>query len=219
MSCVEIYKIDTNGNSHLFGTAQNSWLGAMQLWKHMEEEYLPQYIPDTLVEIVENILDGRRRGFDWVKQKYPTIDDFKQRAEKDDIKILYHFMPSRCSSFDTKAMQDIWNLVDNENVPIYKRICLWTTFDYSVVKKEHIQTIINAMKQFEEIDSFKEQIVVLSELLQEDDCFAVAWNQTSVNCSHWCPCIEDCDEEDVPFDFFEYKKKNENVEYFEEKFS
>ena len=217
MSCIEIYKIDTDGYSHYYDDVPNSWMGSMRVWSVLEEKYLSQYIPDTLVEIYENILDGRRRRFEWLKEKYKTIEDFKKNATKEDIKLLYGYIPTRCSSLSIEPMKEIWNLVDDTKLTLAERMCLWTTFDYSVVKKENISDIINAMKEFS-TEIFQPQIDVLNELLKEPDCYAIAWNQTSINCAYWRPCIAECDEDEKPFNLFDKRKENEDIEFLDERF-
>lgn len=217
MSCIEIYKIDKDGYSHHYNDVPNSWMGSMKVWNVLEEKYLPQYIPDTLIEIYENILDGRRRRFEWLKEKYKTIEEFKENVTRDDIKLLYDYIPTRCSSLSVEPMKEIWNLVDNERLTLAERVCLWTTFDYSVVKKENISDVIKAMEKFS-IDIFQPQIDILKELQNEEDCYAIAWNQTSINCAYWRPCIDECDEDEKPFNIFDKRKENKNIEFFDEKF-
>ena len=33
MSCIEIYKIDTDGYSHYYDDVPNSWMGSMWVWR------------------------------------------------------------------------------------------------------------------------------------------------------------------------------------------
>lgn len=99
---------------------------------------------------------------------------------------MFGFSPSRCSGSNVEAMGEIWDLVLNENVTETDKICLATTFDKSLVKKEDIPKIVKAFREFDGETSLKEQADILEEMYQDEDCIAVGWNQTSVNGDNWC---------------------------------
>jgi hypothetical protein len=94
--------------------------------------------------------------------------------------------PSRTTAIsDETAMNEIWGLWDNPNVPENDRIVLGTTFDKVLVKKEDIPKVIEAFRSFGGETSLPEQADILQALFEDDDCIAVGWNQTSVNGDTW----------------------------------
>lgn len=92
---------------------------------------------------------------------------------------------SRCVMGSEKDMKEIWDLAGSEKVSDNDKICLASTFDNVVVKKKDFQKVINAFREFDAETSLKEQADVLEEMLADEDCIAVAWNQTSVNENTW----------------------------------
>lgn len=96
-----------------------------------------------------------------------------------------HFEISRCHSMDNEAMKDIWQLANDERVSEVDKICLITTFDNVLVKKEDMPKVIEAFRSFDGETSLKEQADILEAMANDDDCIAVGWNQTSVNADTW----------------------------------
>ena len=96
-----------------------------------------------------------------------------------------HIETSRCTSFDEEAMKEIWNLAEQPNVSMHDKICLCTTFDKILVKKDDIFKVVEAFRNFEGDTSLSEQADILEEMYKDDDCIAVGWNQTSINCDTW----------------------------------
>lgn len=96
-----------------------------------------------------------------------------------------HIKTSRCYSMDNEAMKDIWQLANDERVSEVDKICLLTTFDNVLVKKEDIPKVIEAFRSFDGETSLKEQADILEDMANDDDCIAVGWNQTSVNADTW----------------------------------
>lgn len=93
---------------------------------------------------------------------------------------------TRCAAFfNEKAMQEVWDLVLDKNVPEKDRICMCTTFDNCLVKKEEIPDVVDAFRKFGGSTSLPEQAKILEKLYTDDNCIAVGWNQTSVNCDNW----------------------------------
>lgn len=92
---------------------------------------------------------------------------------------------SRCVMGSEKDMREIWDLAGSDNVSDNDKICLTTTFDNVVVKKKDFQKVITAFREFEAETSLKEQADALEEMLADEGCIAVAWNQTSVNENTW----------------------------------
>lgn len=97
------------------------------------------------------------------------------------------------SMFDIGKMREIWNLVDNPDVPIAERIVLFTTLDKCLVKKEHLEKVIRAFREFEGDTSLPEQADILQELLNDDDCIAIGWHQNNMSCEQWYDynCLKD----------------------------
>lgn len=158
MSYTEIFGFNKDGNAYLASEIKNAFRGAMSIWQILEQRYLPQYRPSYVPEYIPD----------------------------SELETYCHYKPSRCSAFnDGNAMKEIWNLADDEKVSITDRICLFTTLDKILVKKEDLEKVINAFEDFEGETSLKEQAEILEGLLKDDDCIAVGWNQTSVNCDTW----------------------------------
>ena len=179
MSCTEIYGFDHAGDAYLYGSVQNSWRGGMAIWRILEDKYLPPYIPD------------------YVKYCYWYYEGmlYDLLVEKNGFK------PTRLTSPEDKALEEIWNLYHNEKVPFAERIVLGTTFDYVVVKKEDIPTVADAFDAFGGDTNLGEQAVILRDMYKDDNCLAVAWNQTSVNGSTWANFgrYDEKTEEDIPY--------------------
>ena len=96
-----------------------------------------------------------------------------------------HIETSRCFSMDSEAMKDIWQLANNERVSEIDKICLLTTFDNVLVRKEDMPKVIEAFRCFDGETSLKEQADILEDMVNNDDCIAVGWNQTSINGDTW----------------------------------
>lgn len=118
-------------------------------------------------------------------------------------KICYGREMSRLvlAHMDKGATSEIWGLAENKEVPEHERIVLFTTFDKCLVKKENLPRVIEAFRKFGGETSLPEQADVLEKLLEDDNCIAVGWNQTSVSCDTWTSkggCIEESGES-VPY--------------------
>ena len=79
--------------------------------------------------------------------------------------------------------KECWNLTGEDRVPFDHRIVLASTFDTVMVKRENIPRLIQAMEQyikdFDEPGHLPAQIEKLTELVDDESCFAVCWQQTS----------------------------------------
>lgn len=93
-----------------------------------------------------------------------------------------------------KAAMEVWQLYQNKKVPEHERIVMLSTMDKCLVKKENLPRLIEAFRKFEGDTSLPEQADILEQLLTDDDCIAVAWNQTSVAASVWDRYDEETDE-------------------------
>ena len=164
MCYTEIFGFDKEGIAYKKAEIRNAWRGGMAVWEILEERYLPPYIPEYIIHC---------------KWYYPNMD-------YDEIVSRNGFKPVRTLSLsDDKGMREVWNLYENDNVSDTDKIALATTFDRVVVKKEYFQQIIDAFESFEGETSLKEQTSVIREMLSDDNCIAVGWNQTSVNGDTW----------------------------------
>lgn len=158
MSYTEIYSFDKKGNASQAAEIRNAFRGAMAVWKRLEEKHLPPYRPSYVPAFIPD----------------------------DRVEEFLRYKPSRCTAMmDDGAMKEIWNLADNRDVPENERIILFTTFDKCLVKKEDLPAVISAFRSFDAETSLPEQAGVLEQLLQDEDCIAVGWNQTSVNGDTW----------------------------------
>lgn len=138
------------------------------LWQYggtLEEKYLPPYIPEYI------------KCANWY---YPGIS-------YDEVVKRNGFKPTRLSPSFGKdnPTQEIWDLADNEKVSTTDKIVLLTTFDKVLVRREDLAKVIAAFNAFEGETSLKEQAIILQEMLEDEACIAVGWNQTSVNADTW----------------------------------
>ena len=159
MSYTEMVGFNKDGSAYSQADIHNAFLGAMEVWRRMEEKYLP-------------------------------MGQF-----------------SRCVMGSEKDMREIWDLVGNDKVSENDQICLATTFDNCVVKKEDFHKVITAFREFDGETSLSEQADVIEEMLADEDCIAVAWNQTSVNCNQWLSdSFNEEKEEYIPYNLFSGEK-------------
>jgi hypothetical protein len=72
-----------------------------------------------------------------------------------------------------------------DKMPEFEQISLLSTYDNALIKRENFKQVIDAFRKFVGETSLKEQADVIEEALEDDDCIAIGWNQTSVNGSPW----------------------------------
>jgi hypothetical protein len=186
MSYTEVFSFDKNGDATGYSDIRNSWRGAPAIWRYLEEKHPPPYRPSYVPSYISD----------------------------DDLETYCHFKPTRSSSMKVEDMKEIWELAENEKIPLHERIVLYTTFDKCLVKKEDLQKVIDAFNQFEAETSLKEQAEVLTKLLNDNDCIAVGWNQTSVNGDTWaCYGYDEEKDESVPYNCL---AQNEHYWLFDE---
>jgi hypothetical protein len=89
---------------------------------------------------------------------------------------------------DKALLRSVWALVDDASQPDFVRIAMATTFDGVMVRRENLQRVANAFREFvaahppgDYACSLLDQAVLLNTLARDDECFAVCWNQTSVS--------------------------------------
>ena len=186
MSYTEIFGFDKEGNAYFAGETGNAFRSAMAIWGILEERYLPPYRPSYVPEYVPD----------------------------SEIEKFCTYKPSRCGSFNDEAMKENWNLADNDKVSTTDKIVLFTTFDRCLVKKENIGQVIKAFEEFKGETSLKEQAKILKQLLKDDNCIAVGWNQTSVNCDTWLDYeYDEENDETIPYNCL---KNDEHYWLFDE---
>lgn len=165
MSFTEIYAFDLNGFPYIFAQVHNSWRGAFAVWHIMEDRYLPMFVPRYIMDT------------NWYRPDM-TVEDIKRNIG---------YQPSRLIGFGNieDHSHEIWDLVDDLNIPDYERIVLYTTFDKCLVRKENLATVVAAFRQFDGDTSLKEQADILEKAAGDPNIIAIGWNQTSVNGDTW----------------------------------
>lgn len=78
-------------------------------------------------------------------------------------------------------ISEIWNLVDDVRLSESERICLLTTFDNVYVLKKDIPKLVKALREFPHESSLSEQADIIEKIISDKTCWAICWNQTSVN--------------------------------------
>jgi hypothetical protein len=108
------------------------------------------------------------------------------------IDIEYYY---RSFEMGGKALGEVWGLFDNGAVSRVDRIVLGSTFDNAIVKKENLEELIKAFREFEGETSLKEQADIIEDAFKnDDDLIAIGWNQTSVNGDAWIEYYDENDE-------------------------
>jgi len=84
-------------------------------------------------------------------------------------------------------MRPVWNLHKSESVPYCERILMMATFDNIMVKKENFTLLVDSIMECDSrlTGHFRQNAVMIQSLLDDDDCIAICWNQTSVCASPW----------------------------------
>lgn len=162
MSYTEIFCFNKDGICCDEYAVKNAWLGAMAVWRILEEKYLPPYRP-------RYVPDGM------------SMQEFEMR--------FGYYKPSRLSitaaSEKENPANEIWKLFDDANVNPNDRIVLGTTLDRVLVRRDEIEKVIHAFMAFGGETTLKQQADILSKIIQDENISAVGWNQTSVNADTW----------------------------------
>lgn len=66
-----------------------------------------------------------------------------------------------------------------------RKVALASTFDNVIIKKENMPKLISAFREFRGETSIKEQADIIEKMLNDENCIAVGFNQTSVNDDTW----------------------------------
>ena len=106
-------------------------------------------------------------------------------------------------------LQPVWDLWENETVPIEMRIVMASTFDNVMIKRENLTHLVAAFRVYSamvrDAGNIELQIQNLEKLADDENCLAVCWNQTSVNCGVWSVWIDD-EQEYRPYNIFKDSK-------------
>lgn len=160
MSYTEIVGFDKKGDAYREADVKNAFRGAMAIWRILENRYLPPFVPKYAKKLGIN-----------------AIEEFERR---------FNYRPTRCSTImEDDAMREVWGLFDKKEVSRTDKICIGTTFDHCLVKKENIPEVIKAFREFDGATSLKEQADILEKMYEDENCIAVGWNQTSVSDNQW----------------------------------
>jgi hypothetical protein len=187
MSYITIFKFNKDGDACEYSDIQNSWSGSPAIWNILEEKYLPMHISSYV------------KSANW----------YYEGMSNDEIIAQLGYKPTRFADMmHPEAMQEIWALANDDRVSAAEKICLYTTFDRVVVRKEYLPTVIWAFRQFNGTTSLPEQADILEELMHDDDCIAVAWHQNSISCDMWFPDLDD-DDNEIPVNLNKGQKYHE----------
>lgn len=171
MSYTEIYAFKKDGNAIFLGETKNSWRGAMSIWRIMEERYLTPLSKPY-----------------WMLQ-----EDYDKNGY------------SRCGAVsfgkEPNPIKEIWDLFVEEKVSRVDKIVLGTTFDKIIVMRENVEETIKAFQAFEGETSLTEQSEIIKKIFEDDECIAIAWNQTSVCGDTWLNYggYDEETEEEIPY--------------------
>ena len=111
---------------------------------------------------------------------------------------------SRISSMNQEHMKEIWGIVKHPDIKDTHKIVMNSTFDNVVVKRENLERLLEAFREFEFETSLKEQAdLIEAALLEDPELLGIAWNQTSVNGDTWTNVDYDEDDEPIPYNLLE----------------
>ena len=164
MSYTEIVLFDNDGNACDEGLIfNNSWRGAMAIWRYMEKRYLEPYIPSYVNEDL-------------------TYEEYERK---------YGYTPSRLSSLDEEVLTPLWQTVDNPDIPFNERVCMATTLDWVLVEKANFPKVIEAFRAFPVETSLPEQADEIEKLIKDDNVSAIGWRQNSIVDNLWLSYFEE----------------------------
>lgn len=109
------------------------------------------------------------------------------------------------------AMQPVWDLWKDPNVPESHRIVMASTFDKVMVKRENLERLGEAYDAYsravEDPGHIEAMADDLRELAQDETCFAVCWCQTSVSSDVWlAPVTCECCGSEVDYRMYDVSR-------------
>lgn len=93
------------------------------------------------------------------------------------------YVGGKFSMFDASGFKDLNSVF--EKMQEHEQIVLLTTYDYALIRRENFQQVMDAFYRFGGVTSLYEQAEVIEEALNDENCIAIGWNQTSVNGDNW----------------------------------
>jgi len=101
-------------------------------------------------------------------------------------------------------MQPVWDIHANLSVPEAHRIVMMSTFDKVMVRKDNLERLAIAFEQysqdFDDPGHIPSEATALRELMDNEGCYAVCWQQTSVSADDWVVMLDDGSDERRPYD-------------------
>ena len=116
---------------------------------------------------------------------------------------------SRISSMNQEDMKEIWGIVKHPDITDTHKIAMNSTFDNVVVKRENLERLLVAFREFEFETSLKEQADLIEAALKDDpELLGIAWNQTSVCGDTWDNIggYDEETEEPIPYNLLKEEK-------------
>ena len=144
-------------------TFENSWRGAMAVWRYMEQTYLGPYIP-------------------YDEDKDLTPEEYERK---------HGYVPSRLAMLDEQALESLWRTVDNPDIPFNDRVCMATTLDWVIVEKPDFPKVIEAFRAFSVPSSLPEQAEEIEKLMEDNTVSAIGWMQNSIVDNLWLSYCDD----------------------------
>lgn len=96
--------------------------------------------------------------------------------------------------------KEFWELFkQKDKVTETDRIVLGSTYDNVIVKKENAKKLLNAFNSFVGETSLKEQAEAIKCMFEDDNCIAIAFNQTSVNSAWVYEAYDEEKDEDISY--------------------
>lgn len=98
-------------------------------------------------------------------------------------------------SGDGDGMKPLWALAHDERLPYHQRVTLESTFDFVMVARRSVSTVVEAYREFVKDfgpGSLMRQADIFEQLANDSGVLGLCWNQTSVNSNPWqVKCGED----------------------------
>jgi hypothetical protein len=121
-------------------------------------------------EKIENAHRGARMIWEQLITLYLDNTSFRKLVEED-------------------KMDKLWDLVNDERLNKYERICLLYTFDYALIDRENIEELVEALKSMhisENYDGLFEQASIIENVFKNNkDIYYLGANHNSVSTNFW----------------------------------
>lgn len=87
---------------------------------------------------------------------------------------------SRTKEIFEDKMQDVWDLAKDSRLTFDEKIVLLSTFDNVLIKRENIDRLIKAFRNFNGETSLLLQVKAIKKIVKDEDVLAIGFNQTSI---------------------------------------